>query len=128
MALYMYEVAYTPESVAAQIKEPHDRLEAVKPALEAMGVKLVVGGYPLGEYDVLIIVEAADDATAASVDLAVTAGGAVKSSKTTRLLSGQERIDALRKAQGSQYRPARYGVRDPDDRMPTFRIWAPRSK
>ena len=107
MALYMYEVAYTPESVAAQIKEPHDRLEAVKPALEAMGVKLVVGGYPLGEYDVLIIVEAADDATAASVDLAITAGGAVKSSKTTRLLSGQERIEALRKAQGSQYRPAR---------------------
>jgi uncharacterized protein with GYD domain len=107
MALYMYEVAYTPESVAAQIKEPHDRLEAVKPALEAMGVKLVVGGYPLGEYDVLIIVEATDDATAASVDLAVTAGGAVKSSKTTRLLNGQERIEALRKAQGSQYRPAR---------------------
>jgi uncharacterized protein with GYD domain len=107
MALYMYEVAYTPESVAAQIKEPHDRLEAVKPALEAMGVKIVVGGYPLGEYDVLIIVEAADDTTAASTALAVTAGGAVKSSKITRLLSGQERIEALRRAQGSQYRPAR---------------------
>jgi uncharacterized protein with GYD domain len=107
MALYMYEAAYTPESVAAQIKEPHDRLEAVKPALEAMGVKIMVGGYPLGEYDVLIIIEAADDATAASVDLAVTAGGAVKSSKTTRILSGQERIEALSRAQGSQYRPAR---------------------
>jgi len=91
MALYMYEAAYTPESVAAQIKEPHDRLEAVKPALEAMGVKIMVGGYPLGKYDVLIVIEAADDATAASVDLAVTAGGAVKSSKTTRILSGQER-------------------------------------
>ena len=107
MGLYMYEVAYTPESVAAQIKEPHDRLEAVKPALEAMGVKIVVGGYPLGEYDVLIIVEASDDATAASIGLAVTAGGAVKSSRTTRLLSGQERVKALRKAQDSQYRPAR---------------------
>jgi len=107
MALYMYEVAYTPESVAAQIKEPHDRLEAVKPALEAMGVKIVVGGYPLGEYDVLIIIETADDATAASVALAVTAGGAGKSSRTTRLLSGQARIEALRKAQDSQYRPAR---------------------
>ncbi len=107
MALYMYEVAYTPESVAAQIKEPHDRIETVKPALEAMGVKIVVGGYPLGEYDVLIITEAADDATAASAALAVTAGGAVKASKLTRLLSGQERIESLRKAQGSQYHPAR---------------------
>jgi uncharacterized protein with GYD domain len=107
MALYMYEVAYTPESLAAQIKEPHDRLEAVRPGLEAMGVKILVGGYPLGEYDVLIIVEAADDTTAASVALAVTAGGAVRSSKTTRLLSGQEWIESLRKAQGSQYQPAR---------------------
>jgi uncharacterized protein with GYD domain len=107
MALYMYEVAYTPESLAAQIKEPHDRLEAVRPGLEAMGVKILVGGYPLGEYDVLIIVEAADDTTAASVALAVTAGGAVRSSKTTRLLSGQEWIESLRKAQGSGYQPAR---------------------
>jgi len=107
MALYMYEVAYTPESLAAQIKEPHDRLEAVRPALEAMGGKILVGGYPLGEYDVLIIIEAADDTTAASIALAVTAGGAVRSSKTTRLLSGQEWIESLRKAQGSRYQPAR---------------------
>jgi uncharacterized protein with GYD domain len=75
--------------------------------VEAMGVKIVLGGYPLGEYDLLIIVEAPDDTTAASVALAITAGGAVKSSKTTRLLSGQERIESLRKAQGSQYQPAR---------------------
>ena len=107
MPMYMYEVAYTPESLAAQIKEPHDRLEAAGPMIEAMGVKIVLGGYPLGEYDLLIIVEAPDDTTAASVALAVTAGGAVKSSKTTRLLSGRERIESLRKAQGSQYQPAR---------------------
>ena len=31
MALYMYQAAYTAESVAAQIKEPQDRIEAVKP-------------------------------------------------------------------------------------------------
>ena len=100
MALYMYEVAYTPESVAAQIKEPHDRIEAVRPGLEAMGIKIVVGGYPLGEYDVLIVIEAPDDTTAVSVALAVTAGGAVKAARTTRLLSGQEWIESLRKAQG----------------------------
>lgn len=107
MAMYMYEVVYTPESLAAQIKEPHDRLEAFRPGLEAMGVKILLGGYPLGEYDIVIIVEAADDTTAASVALAVTAGGAVKSSKTTRLLSGNEWIESLRKAQGSLYKPAR---------------------
>jgi uncharacterized protein with GYD domain len=107
MALYMYQAAYTAESIAAQIKEPQDRVEAVRPALEALGAKILVGGFPFGEHDVLVVYEAADDTTAASVAMAVAAGGAVRSAKTTRLLSGQEWIESLRKAQGSQYRPAR---------------------
>jgi uncharacterized protein with GYD domain len=107
MPLYMYEVAYTPQSLAAQIKQPHDRIEAARASLEAMGIKILVWGYPLGEYDVLIVIEAPDDTTAAGVALAVTAGGAVKASRTTRLLTGQEWIESLRKAQGSQYQPAR---------------------
>ena len=107
MALYMYQAAYTPEALGAQIKEPQDRIEAVRPALEAMGAKFLAAGYPFGEYDVLVVYEAADDTTAASVAMAVGAGGAVKSARTTRLLSGQEWIESLRKAQGSQYRPAR---------------------
>ena len=107
MALYLYQASYTAQSVAAQIKEPQDRIKAVTPAIEALGAKIVVGGYPFGEYDVLVVLEAPDDTTAASVALAVAAGGAVKSAKTTRLLSGQEWIESLRKAQGSQYQPAR---------------------
>jgi uncharacterized protein with GYD domain len=107
MALYLYQAAYTAESVAAQIKEPQDRIKAVTPAIEALGAKIMVGGYPFGEYDVLVVLEAPDDTTAASVALAVAAGGAVKSARTTRLLSGQEWIESLRKAQGSQYQPAR---------------------
>lgn len=107
MALYMYQASYTAESVAAQIKEPQDRIKVVTPAIEALGAKILVGGYPFGEYDVLVVLEAPDDTTAASVALAVAAGGAVKSARTTRLLSGQEWIESLRKAQGSQYQPAR---------------------
>jgi len=103
----MYQASYTAESVAAQIKEPQDRIKVVTPAIEALGAKILVGGYPFGEYDVLVVLEAPDDTTAASVALAVAAGGAVKSAKTTRLLSGQEWIESLRKAQGSQYQPAR---------------------
>jgi len=106
MALFIYQASYTPESLAAQIKNPQDRIEAVRPPLEAMGAKFVAAGYPFGEYDVLVVLEAPDDSTAASIALAVGAGGAVKAAKTTRLLSGEEWIAALRKAQGSQYHPA----------------------
>lgn len=107
MPLYMYQASYTAESVAAQIKEPQDRLEAVRPSFEAMGATILAGGYPLGEYDVLAIYEAPDDSTAAALALGIAAGGATRSAKTTRLLSGTEWMDSLRKAQGSQYKPAR---------------------
>jgi uncharacterized protein with GYD domain len=107
MSLYLYQAAYTAESIAAQIKEPRDRIEAVRAAVEAMGATIVAGGYPFGDYDVLIVMEAPDDTTAATVALAVAAGGAVRSARTTRLLSGAEWIEALTKAQSSSYQPAR---------------------
>lgn len=105
MPMYMYQAAYTPESVAMLIKDPQDRLEAVRPALEALGGRMIAGGYPFGEYDVLAVYEAPDDSAAASFALAVAAGGGVRSGRTTRLLNGQEFVDSLRGAQSSQYRP-----------------------
>jgi len=107
MALFMYQAAYTAESVAAQIKEPRDRIEAVRGMIEGQGGQLIAGGYPLGDFDVLVLIEAPDETVMASIALSVAAGGAVKQAKTTRLLSGQEWVESLRKAQGSGYQPAR---------------------
>jgi len=105
----MYEGAYTPESLAAQIREPRDRIEVVKPAFDAIGAKILAAGYPFGQYDVIVVYEAPNDTAAASLALAVAAGGAVKAAKTTKLLSGQEWIASLTGAQkvAPQYRPAR---------------------
>ena len=110
MPLYMYQAAYTAESLAAQIKNPGDRLElAAKPLLEAVGGKLLAGGYSFGEYDIVIIYEAPDDTAAASIALVAAAGGTGKAAKTTKLLSGEEWIASLRKARevAPSYRPAR---------------------
>jgi len=109
MPLYMYEGAYTPESLAAQIREPRDRIEVVKPAFDAIGAKILAAGYPFGQYDVIVVYEAPNDTAAASLALAVAAGGAVKAAKTTKLLSGQEWVASLTGAQkvAPQYRPAR---------------------
>ena len=97
MTLYMYQASYTAKSMAAQLTEPHDPMEAVRPTLEGLGATILVAGFPFGEYDVLIVYEAPDDVTAASVAMAVAAAGEVKSAKTTRLLSGQEWLESLRK-------------------------------
>jgi uncharacterized protein with GYD domain len=97
MALYMYQASFTAKSMAAQLKEPRDPVEVLRPALEAVGAEIVVAGFPFGEYDVLVVYEAPDDMTAASVAMAVAAAGEVRSAKTTRLLSGQEWLESLRK-------------------------------
>ena len=97
MALYRYQASYTAKSMAAQLTEPQDPVEVIRPALEDVGAKILVTGFPFGEYDLLIVYEAPDDVTAASVAMAVAAAGEVKSAKTTRLLSGQEWLDSLLK-------------------------------
>jgi len=109
MPLYLYQAAYTPESLAAQIKDPKDRVEVVKPVFDAIGARILAAGHPFGEYDVLVVFEAPNDTAVASLALAVGAGGAVKSARTTRLLSTQEWVESLRHAQevAPQYRPAR---------------------
>src|SRR5260370_11424450 len=97
MTLYMYQASYTAKSMAAQLEEAQDRGEGVRPTVEDLGAKIVVAGFPFGEYDLLVVYEAPDDMTAASVAMAVAAAGEVKSAKTTRLLSGPEWLESLRK-------------------------------
>src|SRR6266511_1883048 len=107
MALYMYQASYTPESLAAQIKDPQDRLQVVGKQIESSGAKLVSGGYTFGEYDVMAIMDAPDDTTITAFAVAVAAGGAIKASRTTLLLSGAEWVESLKKAASVGYRPAR---------------------
>src|ERR1700758_5493113 len=97
MPLFMYQASYTAKSLAAQPKEPQDPVDVIRPTLEEVGAKLLVAAFPFGEYDVLIVYEAPDELTAASVAMAVAAAGEVRSGKTTRLLSGQEWLESLRK-------------------------------
>ena len=50
MTQYLYQVAYTPESLAAQMKNPTDRLAQVGAMLEqSVGAKIIGGGYSFGE-------------------------------------------------------------------------------
>jgi uncharacterized protein with GYD domain len=110
MALYMYQAAYTPESWAAQLKNPQNRAETVGRALcEAGGGKLVGAWYSFGEYDLIIVADMPNAESMAAVALAVSAGGAVKAAKTTALMSGTECVSAMTKAASvaNSYKPAR---------------------
>ena len=107
MPLYLYQASYTAESLAAQMKQPVDRLEVVNKQLESSGCRIVSGGYGFGTFDVAVILEAPDDTTAAAIAIAIGAGGAIKSAMTTKLLNGAQWVEALKKASSVGYQPAR---------------------
>jgi uncharacterized protein with GYD domain len=110
MPIYMYQAAYTPESWAAQLKNPQNRVEAVgKAACEAVGGKLVGGWYSFGEYDLVIIADVPDNECMSAIALAIGAGGALKAAKTTVLMTGDETVAAMRRAEAvtKVYTPAR---------------------
>ncbi|HVH77525.1 MAG TPA: GYD domain-containing protein [Stellaceae bacterium] len=110
MPLYMYQAAYAAESWAAQIKNPQNRVETVgKAACEAVGGKLVGGWLCFGEYDLVIVADVPNDESMSAIAVAIAAGGAVKASKTTGLLTGVQGVEMLKKAEAvaKVYRPAR---------------------
>jgi hypothetical protein len=47
MPLYMYQAFYTAKSMAAQLKDPQDPVEAIGPALEDLGATIVVAAFRL---------------------------------------------------------------------------------
>ena len=110
MSLYMYQFAYTPESWAAQLKKPENRVENVaRAACEAAGGKLVSGWLCFGEYDAVLIADMPDAESWAASGMAVAAGGAIKASKTTVLMTGAQGVEALKKAEkvAKAYKPAK---------------------
>jgi uncharacterized protein with GYD domain len=100
------QIAYTPEGWASLVKNPQNRFEKVRPAIEKVGGKLREGFFAFGDYDIVAIAEFPNNASAAAISIAFAAGGATKSVKTTPLLTVEETMDALFKAGESGYQPA----------------------
>jgi uncharacterized protein with GYD domain len=105
MPLYLTQVAYTQESWQALIKNPQDRIDAIRPAIKKLGGKVISGYFAFGDYDIVAITEMPDAVSAAAIAIAFAAGGACKNVKTTPLLTAAEGIEAMKKAANSTYKP-----------------------
>ena len=106
MAYYLIQAAYTPEGWAAQVKNPQDVRARVQAAMEKLGGKLVGVWYAFGEYDLVAIAEYPSNVNAAAYALAVMSS-AIKTYKTTPLMTVEEGIEAMQQAAeaGAVYRP-----------------------
>jgi len=105
MALYLTRFSYTPETWARLTKNPEDRREAARKYIESVGGKLHGFWYAFGSYDGYSLLEAPDNASMAALAIAISGGSALSKFETTPLLTVEETLDALRRAQTVGYRP-----------------------
>ncbi len=105
MAQYLVQVAYTSETIATLVNNPQDRIVVVSKVVKKLGGKVVNGWLSFGEYDTALIVHLPDNVAAAAFAMAIGAGGACKSVKTTPLLSVEEGISAMKAAAKTGYKP-----------------------
>jgi len=106
MSLYMVQLGWTPEAVAAFVKTPQDRTGVAVQVAEKLGGKLVSAYAALdGEYQAVIVVELPDNVSAAAFGTALYAGGLLKDMMATPLLTVEQAVEAQRKAGQASYRP-----------------------
>ncbi len=111
MPHFLHQISYSGGAWASLIANPQDRLEAVRGPIEKLGGKIVTGWFAFGDYDIVVITEMPDNASAAGIAIAFAAGGACKSVQTTPLMTMEEGLQALKKAGESGYRPVKADTR-----------------
>jgi uncharacterized protein with GYD domain len=105
MPLYLTRFSYTPDTWARLIGNPEDRRLAAKSYIESVGGQLQGFWYAFGPQDGYTLWEAPDNVSMAAVALAISGGGALSSFETTVLLTVDETMDALRRAEHIRYKP-----------------------
>ena len=105
MPLYLSRFSYTPETWAKLIANPEDRRQAAQTYIESVGGTLHGFWYAFGSHDGVTLWEAPDNVSIASVVLAIGSGGAVTNLDTTVLMTVDEAMEAMSKAQGIAYKP-----------------------
>ena len=103
MSLYMSTFEYKPEVWSELISNPENRTETVSRLLENAGCKLKGLWYAFGQSDGFALIEAPNNVTSASLMIAISASGAFNRFETTVLMTQNELLEALEKAQHVEY-------------------------
>ena len=98
MPHYLLQFAYSVESLQALARKPEDRSAAAESLVKQMGGRMIAFYYHFGEYDGTLIAELPDDNAASAVAVAAVASGGFRSTKTTRLYTAKEAVEAFTKA------------------------------
>ena len=105
MPLYLTRFNYTPATWARLIRNPEDRRTAAREYVASVGGQLHGFWYAFGEHDGYNLWEAPDNVSMAATALAINAGGAMNTIRTTVLMTVEDAMAAMRKANEIRYRP-----------------------
>ncbi len=107
MPYYLFSGRYSQASMKALVAKPQDRRDDAKKALSAVGGKLHHMFFAFGQDDVIALIEAPDDTAYTAAMLAIGASGAMSGGATTRLITMEEAVAAMKMANKSAkaYKP-----------------------
>jgi len=107
MARYLVQFSYAPESVKGMVAKPQDRRKAADAIIRSSGGKLIDIYFCFGDYDGVALAEFPSNVDGAAASLALGASGAFTKLKTTVLLTMDEAVDAMKKANkiAGEYKP-----------------------
>jgi uncharacterized protein with GYD domain len=103
MSYYLIQASYTPQAIAAMVKNPQDRAAAVRPMIERAGGKLHGLWFAFGDTDIVAIAEMPSNASAAAISMAIGATGTMSSYRSTPLMTSAEAVEAMQKASAVSY-------------------------
>jgi uncharacterized protein with GYD domain len=111
MPQFLVRFSYTPETWARLIQAPEDRRGPVEELVESIGGRMLGFWYAFGEYDGYVLIEAPDNISHASVSVTAASSGTLTKSEAIVLLTEEEMLEALKRAQGLEFRaPGRGGA------------------
>ena len=107
MPAYLYQASYSGEAIKALVNNPQDRSGAARAAIEANGGTMIGAWMAFGEDDLIVIADLPDDESMAGVALAIASTGAIVNGKTTKLLTLDQAVSGMKKANAvlNAYKP-----------------------
>ena len=107
MAHYLIEVGYTPQAWSSQIDSQANVVDRITPAVKAANGSIQSIYYAFGDADLVGIIDFPSPEDAAAFALAVTSSGALRSYRTTPLLTVEQGMESMKRAAKtrSQYTP-----------------------
>lgn len=108
MGYYLFQGRYAPAALKAMIDNPQNRRDAAAKMIEAVGGKLHHMFFCFGSDDIVALIEAPDDKAMVAGSMLVGASGAMSGGSTTKLISIEDAMAAMKIAKGAEgsYRPA----------------------